>query len=61
MSSGLECKVKRFRREIAFTDTYADWQNGRLRSRIKSGPDRETVEEYYNADGNKLAEQTVVL
>ncbi len=57
LPSGLECKVRRFRREIAFTDTYAYWPNGRMRSRIKSGPDRETVEEYYDANGNKIAER----
>ncbi len=61
LPSAVECKVRWFRRELALTDTFAYWPNGRLRSWLQSGPDRETVEEYYDADGNKITEQTVML
>ena len=46
--------IARLRREVAFTDTYSYWPNGRMRSRVKSGPGQESVGEYYDADGNPI-------
>jgi hypothetical protein len=45
------------RREVAFTDTYTYWPNGRMRSRVKSGPDQKSVSEYYDARGKQIDEQ----
>ncbi len=59
--SGKDCKVTRLRREVAFTDTYAYWPGGRLRSRVKSGPEQDAVGEYYDADGNKVEDRVSYL
>jgi hypothetical protein len=45
------------RREVAFTDTYTYWPNGRMRSRVKSGPNQQPVSEYYDTDGKQIDEQ----
>ena len=52
--------LMRLRREIAFTDTYTYWPNGEMRSRGKSAPDKASVCEYYDADGNRLDKQAAI-
>ncbi len=56
LPSGVECKVRRFRRDTVFTETYAYWPSGRLRSRVKSRQGQKPVVEDYDADGNKIDE-----
>ena len=56
-SSARTGTIALLRREDAFTDTYTYWPNGRMRSRVKSGPDQKSVSEYYDARGKQIDEQ----
>lgn len=53
--TGNECTVTRMRRDVAFTDRYEYWPNGRLRSRVKSGPNQEPAGESYDDSGNRVS------
>jgi hypothetical protein len=59
LSLGMECKIRRFRREISFTEAYDYWPSGRLRSRVKCRAGEKPVAEYYDVNGNKLSEQVL--
>jgi hypothetical protein len=55
--TGKTGKVQRFRREIAFTDIYEYWPNGRMRRRIKNGAGKPPSEENYDRYGDRVAER----
>ena len=54
--SGQTCQASLFRREIAFSEAYEYWPNGRLRKRAMTGPDQAPAVAHYDRNGRLLPE-----